>query len=66
MPLLLNLFTLTSTFSSSASLVVPEAVIEMPKTAAITSLPQTGHVVPVKQGKPLVPSDTLTLARYVI
>jgi len=46
--------------------VVLEAIIEIPETAALTSLPQTGHVALVKQGKPLVPSDTLTSARYVI
>jgi len=66
MPLSLNLFALTSTFSSSANLVVPEAIVEISETAVLTSLPQTSHVAPVKPGKPLVPSDTLTSARYVI
>jgi len=51
---------------SSTNLVVPKAVIEIPETAAPPSLPQTGRAVPAKKGKPLVPSDTLTTARYVI
>jgi len=52
--------------SSSANLLVPKAAIEIPETAAPTSLPQTDHVVPVKKGRPLVPSDTLMTAWYAI
>ncbi|KIM45744.1 hypothetical protein M413DRAFT_66200, partial [Hebeloma cylindrosporum] len=43
------------------NLVVPKAVIEIPETAALPSLPQTGHAaLTTKKGKPLVPSNTLT------
>ncbi|EDR15398.1 uncharacterized protein LACBIDRAFT_301687 [Laccaria bicolor S238N-H82] len=45
------------------NLVVPKAVIEVPETTTLPSLPQTSHVAPIaKKGRPLVPSDTLTTA----
>jgi len=50
-------------FLSSSNLVVPKPAIE---TAIPTPLPQMSDAAPVKKGKPLVPSDTLTSARYVI
>lgn len=62
-----HLFIFTNViFLSSSNLMVPTPTINIPETATPTSLPQTSDAAPVKKGKPLGPSDTLTSTWYVI